>query len=36
MPEIIDLYNNARQVVARADRRQPVPNGLNKVFVHVW
>ena len=36
MPEIIDLYNNARQIVGSADRKTPIPNGLNKLSVHVW
>lgn len=36
MPEIIDLYNNARQVIRTAEKRAPVPNGLNKLSVHVW
>lgn len=36
MPEIIDLYNNARQLVSKIDRKQPIPNGLNKISVHVW
>ncbi|MBR5904767.1 MAG: NUDIX domain-containing protein [Alphaproteobacteria bacterium] len=36
MPEIIDLYNNARQIVGSADRKSPIPNGLNKLSVHVW
>ena len=36
MPEIIDLYNNARQIVSNADRKLPIPDGLNKLSVHVW
>lgn len=36
MPEIIDLYNNARQIVGSTDRKTPIPNGLNKLSVHVW
>ena len=36
MPEIIDLYNNARQVVGVADKSQPIPDGLNKLVTHVW
>jgi len=36
MPEIIDLYDNARQFVKNADRKQPIPDGLNKLSVHVW
>ena len=36
MAEIIDLYNNARQIVTTADRKQPIPDGLNKLSVHVW
>ncbi len=36
MPEIIDLYNNARQIVGAADKKQPIPAGLNKLSTHVW
>ena len=36
MPEIIDLYNNARKIIKSADKEQPIPNGLNKLSVHVW
>ncbi len=36
MPEIIDLYNNARQFVKQSDRTQPIPDNLNKISVHVW
>ena len=36
MPEIIDLYNDARQIVTHAEKRSPIPNGLNKISVHVW
>ena len=36
MPEIIDLYNNARQVVTTAVKGQSIPDGLNKLSVHVW
>lgn len=36
MPEIIDLYNNARQIVGQSDRTQPIADGLNKLSVHVW
>ena len=36
MSEIIDLYNNARQIVKSADKKQPIPEGLNKLSVHVW
>lgn len=36
MPEIIDLYNNARQIITSADRKTPIPDGLNKLSVHVW
>ncbi len=36
MAEIIDLYNNARQLVTAADRKNPIPDGLNKISVHVW
>lgn len=36
MPEIIDLYNNARQIVKTAEKGSSVPDGLNKLSVHVW
>lgn len=36
MPEIIDLYNNARQLASSAERKEPVPDGLNKISVHIW
>lgn len=36
MLEIIDLYNNARQIVGAADKKQPIPAGLNKLSTHVW
>ena len=36
MPEIIDLYNNARQVITSAEKHSPVPAGLNKLSVHIW
>ena len=36
MPEIIDLYNNARQFVRTAEKHDPIPDGLNKLSVHVW
>lgn len=36
MPEIIDLYNNARQIVRTAEKHEPIPDGLNKVAVHIW
>ena len=34
--EIIDLYNNARQFVRTAEKHDPIPDGLNKVAVHIW
>lgn len=34
--EIIDLYNNARQIVRTAEKHEPIPDGLNKVAVHIW
>lgn len=36
MSEIIDLYNNARQFVRRTERGMPIPDGLNKLSVHIW
>lgn len=36
MSEIIDLYDNARRFVTTAKRRAPIPDGLNKLSVHVW
>ena len=36
MPEIIDLYNNARQLASSAECKEPVPDGLNKISVHIW
>ena len=36
MPEIIDLYNNARQIIKSIDKSEPIPDGLNKLCVHVW
>lgn len=36
MPEIIDLYNNARQFVRTAERGTPIQTGENKLSVHVW
>jgi len=36
MPEIIDLYNNARQIVKQIEKHEPIPDGLNKLAVHVW
>ncbi len=36
MPEIIDLYDNRRNTIKTARYRTPVPNGLNKLFVHIW
>ena len=36
MPEMIDLYDNARRVVRTADKSEPIPDGLNKLSVHVW
>ena len=34
--EMIDLYNNARQIVCTAEKHDPIPDGLNKVAVHIW
>lgn len=34
--EIIDLYNNARQIVRTAEKHDQIPDGLNKVAVHIW
>lgn len=34
--EMIDLYNNARQIVRTAEKHDPIPDGLNKVAVHIW
>lgn len=34
--EMIDLYNNARQFVRTAEKHDPIPNGLNKLAVHIW
>ena len=36
MPEIIDLYDNARKVIKSVDKEEPIPNGLNRLIVHVW
>ena len=36
MPEIIDLYNDARQVITSTDKESPIPKGLNKLAVHIW
>jgi len=36
MPEIIDLYDNARRIVKSAEKSSPVPDGLNKLSVHIW
>lgn len=36
MPEKIDLYDNARNIVQIAEYRDTVPDGLNRRFVHVW
>lgn len=36
MPEIIDLYDNARRVVKYADKSLLIPAGLNRLSVHVW
>jgi len=36
MPEIIDLYDNARRIVKQSDKTLPVPSGLNRLYVHVW
>lgn len=36
MPEVIDLYNNARQFVRTAERRAQLQTGENKLSVHVW
>lgn len=36
MPEIIDLYNNARQIIGTADKRQPMSAGANKLSTHIW
>ena len=36
MPEIIDLYDNARQFVRSVERGTEIPDGLNKISVHVW
>lgn len=34
--EMIDLYNNARQIVCTAEKHDPIPDGLNKLAVHIW
>ena len=36
MPEINTLYNNLRNPVSTIERGQPIPDGLNKLSVHVW
>ena len=36
MPEKIDLYDNARNIVQVAEYFDPVPKGLNRRFVHIW
>ena len=36
MSEIIDLYDNARQIIAQGERRAPIPHGLNKLSVQAW
>jgi len=36
MTEIVDLYNDARQIIKQTEKTQPVPKGLNKLSVHVW
>ncbi len=36
MPEIIDLYDNARQFVRSVERGADMPDNLNKISVHVW
>ena len=36
MAEIIDLYDNCRNVVGQAEYRAPLDFGLNRLFAHVW
>lgn len=36
MSEINTLYDNLRNPVSTIERGQPIPNGLNKLSVHVW
>ena len=36
MSEKNTLYDNLRNPVATIERGQPIPNGLNKLSVHVW
>jgi len=36
MPEMIDLYNNARQFIRTTERGTPIQTGENKISVHVW
>lgn len=36
MPEIIDLYDDARRIIRQATRGQYIPNGLNRMIVHAW
>ncbi len=36
MSEIVDFYNNARQVVATGQRHGHMPAGLNKLSVQAW
>lgn len=36
MPEKNTLYDNLRHPVTTIERGQPIPNGLNKLSVHVW
>ena len=36
MSEINTLYDNLRNPVSVIERGQPIPNGLNKLSVHVW
>jgi len=36
MSEIIDLYDNLRNIAGMGEYREPVAKKLNKLFVHVW
>ena len=36
MPEIIDVYNSAREKIGKIERGTPMPDGGNKISVHVW
>ena len=35
MPEIIDVYNSAREKIGKIERGTPMPDGGNKISVHV-